>query len=86
MQIAGPDFGVAIPASQVGADLDHVPVGVTEVDAADGTGRAGALDRAFLDRDAVRGKFPDHLIQLVGGDQAQVGAAGLGRCAFGSSS
>ena len=61
---------------EVGADLDDVQVGVAEVDAADEAGGAGALDRAFLDRDAVRGEVRDHLLQRAGGDQAQVGAAG----------
>jgi len=51
------------PVSAVGADLDEVLVGVAEVDAEDGPGGAGPLDRAFLDRDVVRGEVLDHLIQ-----------------------
>ena len=70
----------------VGADLDQVPVRVAKVEAEDGTCCAGTFDRALLDGDAVRGEFLDHLLQRVGSDQAQVGAAGVGRWAFGSNS
>src|ERR1039457_4895496 len=67
---------VAVPGSDVVADLDQVLVRVAEVDAEDAAGGAGALDRTVLDGDTVRGEFPDHPLQRVGSDQAQVGAAG----------
>jgi hypothetical protein len=50
--------------------------GSRKVDAEDGAGGAGAFGRAFLDGDVVYGEFLDNPFQRLGGNQAQVGAAG----------
>jgi hypothetical protein len=54
LSLDDPDAGAG---SGVAADLDQVLVRVAEVDAADGAGGAGALDRAFLDGDIGRRAF-----------------------------
>src|SRR5689334_22913720 len=62
-------------SSTVVAQLDEIPVGITQVAADDGAGRAGPLHRALLDHDAPGRQLGHDVGQLARDDEADVRAA-----------
>lgn len=67
-------------SSQVVAELDEILVWIADVDADDRSGCARALDRTFLDLDALRDQLGPDLVDRFVDDETEIGAAGTGVC------
>src|SRR5947209_16471146 len=79
-----PPAGKGSPASirrssvQIGRDLDQVAIGIAAIHRPDRAERALAPARAEFDLHAACVQVLDHLLRADGGDEAEVGVAGLG--------